>query len=360
MICASIRVLLVDDSPSALAVMAYLLNNTPGIEVVGTARDGQEAIAMLEKGHPTIICTDYYMPKMNGLELTKHIMQTKPMPILVVSSLLEIKNSKQVFELLALGALDCIEKPTLSRDDPATKIFLEKVRVFSGVYVLGSTNKALSNVTPKSYARDLLLSRGFYMAGKPCFSIVAMGASTGGPSTLHSIVKQLPSNFPLPLVCVQHIGKGFLRPFLDWLQSSCALHIKIASDNEVLEKGSIYFPAEGSHLEIGTGKRAKISLAPPVDGQRPSVTVTMNSIAKSYGKESIAILLTGIGEDGAIGMEAVKKAGGATIAQSETGCVVFGMPRAAILRNAASFVMTPDEIASFLRQIGDAFNRTTP
>lgn len=336
-----IRVLLVDDSSIALNILSRLLAQDPDIEVVGQARDGIEALKLIPLVKPTIICTDYYMPKMNGLELTQQVMQKYPMPILVVSSILNVKASKEVFLLLQAGALDCIQKPSTSFiNDAMAKAFIDKIRLLSGVYAIRKeNNKApfLPSPLPKRHSSQ-------------SYQIVTIGSSTGGPTALATIFKALPKDFFLPIVCVQHISRGFLEGFAEWLRTQCQLEIMIVKSEEPLKASHIYLPAEGSHLVVENGKILKTSYIPPVDGHRPSINVTMESVALNFGESAIGILLTGMGKDGARGMKAIAQAGGLTIAQDEASCAVFGMPHEAIMEGAASLILDPDSIALFLKE----------
>jgi two-component system chemotaxis response regulator CheB len=181
--------------------------------------------------------------------------------------------------------------------------------------------------------------------------LVCIGASTGGPQTLQNILSGLPSNFPHPILCVQHISHGFLRGLVEWLNNSSRLRVKIAENGERVQGGTVYFPPENHHLEISPGGQLRTTSGPPVDGHRPSVTATFQSAARSYGSSVLTILLTGMGSDGALGMHSAVAAGGLTIAQDETSCVVYGMPRQAVELGAAQFVLSPDEIRQSLLQI---------
>jgi two-component system chemotaxis response regulator CheB len=178
--------------------------------------------------------------------------------------------------------------------------------------------------------------------------MVAIGASTGGPQALQTILAQLPANFPVPVVCTQHMSDGFLQGLVNWLASESQLQVKIAQVGELPSPGAVYFAPERSHLELDARGRFSYSMSPLVDGHRPSVTVTFKSIANFYGRATVGILLTGMGRDGATGMQAIAQAGGLTIAQDEKSSVVFGMPKEAIALGAAQHILPPQEIAPLL------------
>jgi two-component system chemotaxis response regulator CheB len=178
--------------------------------------------------------------------------------------------------------------------------------------------------------------------------VVAIGASTGGPQALHTIISQLPASFPVPVICVQHISEGFLKGLVDWLASGSKLQIKIAVAGELPQPGSVYFPPEKRHLQLDKSGRFIYSNALPLNGHCPSVTVTFNSVASFYSRSALGVLLTGMGKDGADGMLAIAQAGGLTIAQDETTSIVFGMPKEAIALGAVQHILPINAIAPLL------------
>ncbi|MEA5452666.1 chemotaxis-specific protein-glutamate methyltransferase CheB [Leptolyngbya sp. CCNP1308] len=343
-----IRLLLVEDSPVALVLLQRILKEAPDMEVVGVARDGQEALAMIPTVKPTLICTDLHMPKMNGLELTEEVMARCPCPILVISASVQPEDTQTVFRILEAGALDIFPKPRtgLASEDGKTKTeLLAKIRVLAGVSVFthrrrSSAPLSLPTALPGASVPTAPLHR------RP--RLLALGASTGGPQALMAILQQLPKTFPVPIVCVQHISHGFLQGLVNWLDSSCALRVTIATPGTVPQPGVAYFPPEHHHLEIDGGGRLQLSLGDPVCGHCPSVTVMFKSVAAYYRQSAIGVLLTGMGRDGADGLHALALAGGLTIAQDEASCVVFGMPKEAIALGAAQQVLPLGAIAPFL------------
>lgn len=218
-------------------------------------------------------------------------------------------------------------------------------RVF-GARLAGATGLSLGNQEPAQAKKTPLPSAP--RLPTTSFKILTIGASTGGPQALQGILSQLPANFPVPIVCIQHISEGFLQGLVDWLNSECLLEVKIAPLAETPQPGYVYFPPEGKHLEFDTGGRFIYSSAPPCAGHRPSVTVTFNAIATRYGAEAMAVLLTGMGRDGADGMLSISEAGGLTIAQNEASCVVFGMPKEAIALGAAKYILPITDIPPLL------------
>ncbi|WP_082209905.1 chemotaxis-specific protein-glutamate methyltransferase CheB [Fischerella sp. PCC 9605] len=341
----TIRVLLVEDSQLALIFLKRILDSSPQIEVVGEARTGLEALTLIPKVEPDVICTDLHMPQMNGLEFTSKVMALYPRPILVISVSVQIEDTKNIFQLLEAGAVDIFPKPNtgLAADDEVFKQELvKKIKILSGVKVFRKRPK-LSIQAQNLQARDLSTFSSKKSYPKP--KIVVIGASTGGPQALKELLTQLPSDFPIPVICVQHICFGFLQGLIDWLAVSCQLPIQIAQAGDMPRPGKIYFPPEQLHLELDARGRFICSDLPPVAGHRPSVTVAFESAAKFYGKACVGILLSGMGIDGAEGMQVIAQAGGFTIAQDEATSVVFGMPKAAIELGVAQQVLPINAIA---------------
>lgn len=343
----SIRVLLVEDSPIALTVLKRILLSSPDIEVAGTARSGVEALALIPRLQPDVLCTDFFMPQMDGLELTSQVMAHFPLPILVVSaSVQEEDDTHRIFQLLEAGAVDVLPKPRAGFDIDNLVLrnaLITKVKILSGVKVFRK----------KRLSETFVSSTSTSPVSAPCRNpkIVLIGASTGGPLALQEILAQLPIDFPLPIICVQHISLGFLQGLIDWLSDSCQLPIQIAREGDRPQPGTVYFPPERQHLELDNRGRFIHSLSDPVGGHRPSVTTTFSSVAQFYRRKTIGVLLTGMGQDGADGMKEIADVGGFTIAQDQETSVVFGMPQAAISLGAVRSILPIKDIAPTLRNI---------
>lgn len=353
----AIRVLLVDDSPLALALQQKMLATAPDIAVAGTASHGREALRMLPELRPHIVCTDFHMPVMDGLQLVQEIMATAPLPILVVSSLSQPDDRRTLLPLVAAGALDVFHKPDATQSfEETARALVAKIRVLAGVYVFSR------RVFPALEKRKIA-SIEYSMLETPRESstktpetgssngvrVVGVGASTGGPQVLHEIFSQLPADFPLPILCVQHISAGFSQGLIEWLSGAARVRVKAMQEGEIARPGTVYFPIEGRHMTLDAQMRLLSSDAPFVDGHRPSVTSLFSSLAKNHGASVLAILLTGMGNDGARGLLEIAQAGGRTIAQDEASSVVFGMPRQAIALGAAQRVLSIGEIARALQ-----------
>ncbi len=339
-----VRVLLVDDSPLALVVLQRMLAASHEIEVVGVATHARQALDLIPHLQPGIVCIDYHMPDMNGLELTREIMARFPCPILVVSSAVGDSDSDRIFSLLEAGAVDVFPKPKggPESDILAAEQLVKKIKIVAGVRVHGRRSKAPAptvqrpGMVPNS-KRGICIPR-----------IVVMGASTGGPQAFRTILSQLPGHFPVPIVCVQHISVGFLTGLVNWLGAHFNGNVQVARSDQLPLPGHVYFPQENTHLLIDAMGRFHASQEPAAGGHRPSVSSTFCSVANYFGDAAIGVLLTGMGRDGGDGMLALAQAGALTICQDEASSVIYGMPRDAVDRGAARMVLPLGDIAAAL------------
>jgi two-component system, chemotaxis family, protein-glutamate methylesterase/glutaminase len=350
-----VKVLLVEDSPIALEILQRILSASADVKVVGTAHNGKQALDMIPNTQPDVICVDLFMEKMDGLELTRQVMAKYPRPILVVSNAVQSTDQDNIFRLLQAGAVDVFPKPKTGSPSDYEKVrttLIDKIRVLSGVRVFTkplrdtgvlkiAASPAIATVrnTPPINLRDMSQHK---------FKVLTIGASTGGPNAFGKILSHFPKNFPMPIICAQHISEGFLEGFVNWLNVHCSLKVKIAQAGEIPEKGAIYFAPETLHLEIDSRGKFAYSKDIQANAYRPSITTLFKSIARFYGDTCMAVLLTGMGNDGAEGMKAICDAGGLTIAQDESSSVIFGMPKEAIALGAARYVLPLSDIPSFL------------
>lgn len=342
-----IRVLLVDDSPTAQVLLGRMLQGVPDIRLVGTVSNGQEALAAVERLDPHVVLTDLYMPVMDGLELTRRLMATSPRPILAVSVAVREPDSPQAFRLLEAGAVDLFPKPATGTPEEFEARRLElirKIRILSGVRVF--RKKGGLGVPPPR------LPAGGGLPEKA--GLVVLGASTGGPQALGDLLSQLPADFGVPVVCVQHISTGFLQGLLDWLRGRCPLEMRRVAAPERPRPGVVYFPEEDRHLRVDAGGMLVPTGEPALGGHRPSITLTMQSAAARFRERTVAGLLTGMGEDGVEGLEAVFRAGGFTLAQDPASCVVYGMPARAVERGVVHRSMAPGDMGRLLARLKGA------
>jgi len=336
----SIRVLVVDDSAFVRDAIVNALESEEGIKVIGTASNGKETIDLMQKLKPDIITMDIVMPIMDGLQATEYIMAYQPTPILIVTSLLP-KDMDIAFKALHAGALDVIERPSVSELSKLTskirKELIDKVKILANVKVITHLGGRIQqkklekpSITPPK--KDVN------------FKIIGIASSTGGPKTVRKILSKLPATFPIPIVIVQHISQGFTKGLVDWWNNECSIEIQEAKDGDKLCSGRVYVAPSFVHMAVTKNERIKLEDTPPVGGHKPSANVLFSSIAEVYSKTAIGIILTGMGDDGAIGIKAIKDAGGFTIAQDEKSCAIFGMPKVAIEMGAIDKVISLDDI----------------
>jgi two-component system chemotaxis response regulator CheB len=336
---AMIRVLVVEDSPLMCKVLTSILNRDPEILVAAVATHGKEAVELVPCLKPDIITMDIDMPVMDGFEATRQIMAYHPTPILIVSSAAFKAGMEKVFKAISIGALDVIDKSELEfvGEKRSGEALIAKIKFFKGVRVLHR---------PLTKLRNERAAVGLQAPGeKVSDKIVAIVASTGGPQALHEILKRLPEDFPCGIVIVQHITSGFLEGLVDWLAKECKIKVKIGEDAEEIRPGVAYIAPDHLQMRVRDGGRIILSNEPAYGGHRPSGDVLLESVARSYGKEGVAVILTGMGRDGAMGMKAIKQLHGKTIAQNEQSCVVFGMPYAAIEMKVTDKVLPLERIA---------------
>jgi two-component system chemotaxis response regulator CheB len=340
-----IRALVVDDSPYNRQTIIRMLQHTSSIKVIGTASDGKEAISKVIKLRPDVVTLDLEMPRMDGFTFLRWIMKESPIPIIVVSAR---SDDRSVFKALELGAVDFIVKPTAKASPQLLKIREELIaKIYAVANLEMSKMKAnLELITEGADRRVEELSK------RPKrVELVAIGASTGGPPAIQAILLRLPKNLPAGIVISQHMPEGFTRHFAERLDRISSLDVKEAEDGEAVESGKALIAPGGYHItlkqegeEVSTVLKRR-SLA---DKYVPSVDIMMKSAAAVYGRKVLGVILTGMGNDGKVGMKAIKDHKGQTIAESEETSVVFGMPQEVIEAGAADKVLPlkdiPEEI----------------
>lgn len=345
-----IKVLIVDDSALMRKVLKEIIMTDSSLEVVGTARDGQEAIDKVHDLRPDVVTMDINMPVMDGLTSMQHILSYYPeMPILMVSSL-TAEGALTTFEALELGAFDYVGKPsgTVSTNlHIVGKEIIQKVKLaYKGVNkknIRGSSIRRSAAATQKTVAPSKKLD---FPRNKKVSKIVVIGISTGGPGTLMEVLPMLPQDLKAAVIIIQHMPPAFTASFAKRMDNACQIHIKEAEAGDVLQNGRGYLGAGGYHLVVrGEGGALRLPSSPKTMFM-PSVNVTMESVLEAYGGENvIGVLMTGMGDDGADAMVKIRNAGGVTIAEDESTAVVFGMPREAIERGGAEIVLPSYKIA---------------
>lgn len=342
-----IKVLVVDDSPTIREIMKDILSSDKDIEVIGVASNGEEAIRFMEKNKPDIVTMDIDMPGMNGFEATRRIMETTPVPIVIVTALFNSKNIDRTFQAMEAGAVSVIEKPTAVTGDDfdkAAQNIIHIIKLMSEVKVIKRkttyTNKKIGSMDkykPKNALQNV--------------KIAAIGVSTGGPPVLQTIFSKLPSNIKIPILIVQHITPGFIEGLVDWLSGVTEYPIHIAVHGEKVLPGHIYFAPDGFHMEIRGEGKIFLNGAEKENGLRPAVSCLFRSVARFYGKNSMGILLTGMGKDGAEELKLLKDVGAITVAQDKESSIVYGMPGEAVKLDAATCILSPEKIAELFGRL---------
>ncbi len=343
-----ISVLIVDDSAFMRKMVTEIVSEDPALCVAGQARDGADALRLLDALRPDVVTLDVEMPVMDGLAALEQIMQRRPTPTIMLSSLTQA-GADMTLRCLERGAVDFVGKPSGSISLDIRKIageLVAKIKAAAGVRktALGPVSPARRFAPPSP-----VLGRGVRGAGPA--SLLVIGASTGGPRALQTLVPALPARLNVPVVIVQHMPAGFTASLARRLDDDSAFTVREAADGDRLQPGVALVAPGGRHLQFdGTGV-ARVSDEPPVHGVRPAVDVTLSSLARLYGDRTVAVLLTGMGKDGARGLKMIRDLGGRTLAEDESTCVVYGMPKAAADLVAVERLLPLPQIAGALEEI---------
>ena len=334
-----IRVLIVEDSLTIAAQLSAIIGASQGMKVVGCVGDGKSALEAVETLRPDVVTMDIHMPRMDGLEATRRIMESRPVPIVILSGTMR-DQAAATFRAVEAGALCFVRRPAgilLPDSDSEVAALIQTLRLMSEVKVVRRWKKTVREVAPSAEAA---------VGGRP--RIVAIGASTGGPQALRTIFSALSPDFSVPILVVQHIAPGFIQAFADWLQGNTNLPVRIAENGTIAAPGQIYIAPDDRHLGVSSDGSLRLSIAPPEHGLRPAVSCLFRSVGASFGGEALAILLTGMGADGAQELKALREMGATTIVQDRDSSIVHGMPGAAIALGAAGRVLAPEAIGALL------------
>jgi two-component system chemotaxis response regulator CheB len=339
-----VRVLVVDDSALMRKLIPQMLAGDDSIEVVGTAMDGSFCLKKIDELKPNVVTLDLEMPGMNGIDTLKEIMRRQPVPVIVFSSH-STEGATVTMKALGLGAFDFVTKPkdASAHMTETARELIAKVKAAAECKLKPRMRAGIPQRPAKVSLPNASLSR-----------VVAIGVSTGGPQAMEYMLSQLPGDFPGSIVVVQHMPDGFTEMFAKRLDELSALRVKEAQSGDVLQPGRVLICPGSRHLKVKRlplGDIAILSDEPRENGHRPSADVLLRSVAEEFKAQAVGVLMTGMGDDGAEGLGAIKREGGMTIAQSEESCVVYGMPKAAIERGYAIRVISLDAMAASLQSI---------
>ncbi len=343
-----IKVLVVDDLPVVRAFLSHILDADPEIRVIGTACDGREAIKAVRDKRPDVVTMDVHMPNMDGFEATRMIMETNPVPIIIVSGSADPQEVSMTFRAVEAGAVAFVARPSgIGHPDhgKTVKELLQHVRAMSGVRVVRRwprpAREAGTPELPDQAPRRETAGIG----------VVAIGASTGGPVVIQRILAALPRDFPAPVLIVQHMATGFTSGFVEWLARSSGIPVKLAVHDEPLHAGCAYVAPDGVNLLVERQGWITLEKGDRRNGHCPSVSRLFRSVAEVYGSHAAGILLTGMGKDGAEELLLMKERGAVTLAQDKESSIVYGMPGAADRLNAATYLLPPDAIIRVLKRV---------
>ncbi len=344
----SVRVLVVDDSSLQRNMLIGMLQADAGIEVVGWASNGEEAIVAVERLKPDLVTMDLRMPIMDGLTASERIMREHPTPILMVTGSVSRSNQGMITQALKAGVLGILAKPSATSPTAGDE-FVRMVKGLAQVRVRG--RRRTDSILKNQSSFTLQPRATIIQAVSPQLErvrVIGIAASTGGPPVLQTILTQLPSDFEIPVLIVQHIASGFARSLVDWLSPLCNIPVQLAVPGTPLTAG--IFIASDTHLTLRKGMLSS-SLEPAVSGHKPSATVLFRSLAQEFGAHALGVVLTGMGNDGAAGLADLKQAGGMVIAQDKTSSVIHSMPASAIALGISDAILNPEEIASTLAKL---------
>ena len=332
-----VRVLVVDDSAYVRKVVTQMLGRSPFIEVVGTARDGQEALERAEDLDPDVITCDLNMPVMDGVTFVRTQMARKPVPIVIIS--IAAGSGEQVLAALDAGAVDFVQKPTALATERLMEMsdeLVEKVKAAARAPRRGVTVRPPATVP-------------YHRSGPKPFDIVVIGVSTGGPQGLKQLVPELPADFPVPVAIVMHMPIGYTEMYAEKLNELTALRVVEAEEGQVLRPGTVYLAPAGRQLSFvrqGSEVRTHLDVRPLDTPHRPSVDVLFQSAAEIFGERVLGVVMTGMGSDGRAGAAWIKARGGCILTEAEETCVVYGMPRSVVEAGLSDAAVPLDDMAA--------------
>jgi two-component system chemotaxis response regulator CheB len=351
-----IKVLIVDDSSVARQLLTHILTSDAQIQVIGAVANGEEALQFLAKQQPDVITMDVHMPRLDGFETTRQIMETVPIPVVIVTGDSNPRGDTANFRSTEAGALALVEKPPgigHPRFQELAQKLVRVVKSMSEVRVVKRWSRARMAAATSPAAAIPARMTGTAPSAVPDLSrrtvkVVAIGVSTGGPPVLQTILRELPESFPVPILVVQHIAAGFVEGMAQWLGRMTNLTVKVAGAGEETLAGHVYLAPDGVHMGATINGKIQLHRGAPEHSACPSVSYLFRSVARVYADKAVGILLTGMGKDGAQELKELKDRGAITVAQDKQSSVVHGMPGEAIALGGVTSVLPPPEIAAML------------
>lgn len=342
-----IRLLIAEDSPTAREMFSYLFDNEPDIEIVAMAKDGEEAIKLVDYYKPDLLLMDVNMPNINGYESSKIIMNTNPLPIILMSATFDVKEVKNVVDIMKIGVLGVYEKPYGFGHPRCEELYNEissAIRLMSEVKVIRQINfdKKVDKVSKNK----------FKPIQNKTFKYILIGSSTGGPPVLQNILRSLPKDYPFPILIAQHMSSDFISSFVEWLNFECDINVKLAVKGESLKTGTVYIAPSGYHLCLWHDK-IDLRKATCEEHNIPSISKLFGSVDNESASNTVAIILTGMGRDGADEIKMLRDKQALTIGQNKESCAVYSMVYEAQKIDALDYILPPEKIAELLIQLAN-------
>lgn len=343
-----VKVLVADDSLVSQKLLSGLIRHDDRFELVGVAGNGEQTLELAKSMRPDVISMDINMPLMDGIEATRRIMQDCPVPILIVSGLYSSGSVEMAMEVLKVGAVGIMPKP----HGPGHSFFAEEARAYLRMLFALSAVKVVTRKRMGTGGGNVKKdSEPTCVPADIDYKVLVIGASAGGPEAVNTILQGLRPGLRVPVLVVQHIDPHFAEGYAQWLASGTRLPVRIAKPAEALLPGVVYLPPGNKHLVLSAQGMVALSDDPPVNGHRPAVAELFNSAANVYRRQVVAVILSGMGRDGAAEMKKLRDMGALTIAQNEESCLVYGMPGEAVKLGAVVNVLSPVEIINLLNEI---------
>lgn len=354
-----IKVLIVDDSPVARELLAYIVESDPLLRVIGFGENGEKAIEFLKQEIPDVIIMDIVMPKMDGFEATRRIMKTHPVPIVIVSGVFNRDDVEKSFQAMNAGALAILEKPRGIGDPYYQNHVHDIIQAIKTVAEVKLVTRKKADVFYELQGKPKTLPAAskfplHVLSPNTRIDMIGIGASLGGPQALEQIISGLSKDFSIPILIVQHISPGFSQGLVDWISKGTSLKVKLAEHKEIAMPGSIYFAPDHFHMEISSGNVISLIDGPPEGGVKPAISRLFRSMASVCGPYGLGLILTGMGRDGAEELLLMREKGAVTAAQDEESSIMYGMPREAIQIGAAQLIFSLDQIAPFLNLLSQS------